>query len=129
MKGQIQESVDLYEKKIEALKACKQTLENNKSTELQGINALINDIKNKLRSEYATLIGKIDDCYKKVSKSIEVVSKEKETVLEQAINETQVKLQSLLDAISINKHKSSQSTATERAKLLKDDSVSKITIK
>ena len=129
-KAQIQDSVDLHAKKIEALKTCKKTLENSKTTELQAIRTLINDVKKKLQAEYDVVIGKIDECYKNISKLIEEKSKEKETELGQAINEAQGKLQSLLNAISsIEKHKSSLVSVVERVKLLKDDSVTKITSK
>ena len=125
--GKVEEIMNLHEKKVKEVTLFKEILENDKNKLLKAVKTLIDEVKTKLKTEFDKIIGKVDDYYKKLIKSI--VEKTDERIIEfnNNIKETQGKLQNLKDSVSLFKRYTSPfSTPTERASFLKDNSITQL---
>ena len=126
----LETSKNIKEEKIKAVQLNKEKLENHKHKLLDSVKMLINNFKEKLKIEYEKIIEKIDECFMQVTTLIVEKTDEGRKEYDKFLMETQSKLQSLQEAISlIKKHASPSSTPIERASLLKDNSITQLNTK
>ena len=123
----VQEIMNLHEEKVKEVTLSKETLENDKNKLLKAIKALVEEAKTKLQTEFDKIIGKVDDYYENLVKSIVEKTEAKIIELNNNIKETQGKLQSLKDTMSLFKRYASPlSTPTERASFLKGNTITSL---
>ena len=126
----VQEIIISHEKKVEEVKLSKKTLENDKNKLLKDVKNLVDEVKTKMQMEFDKTVGKVDEYYKNLVKSITEKIEEKIIEFENNMKETQRKLQSLKDTMSLFKsHTPPLSTPAERAAFLKDNSINQLTSK
>ena len=127
---ELQESIKLTEAKIKMATISKNKLEGDTIRLLETLKALISDVKNKMETEYAKIVSKVDEYFNNDIKLIIEKTDEEKKELEQIVHETQMKLQRLQEKLSSFKRYSSPlSTAVERALLLNNDETTQLTSK
>ena len=126
----VQEIIISHEKNVEEVKLSKKTLENDKNKLLKDVKNLVDEVKTRMQMEFDKIVGKVDTYYKNLVKSITEKIEEKIIEFENNMKETQRKLQSLKDTMSLfNRHTPPLSTPAERAAFLKENSITQLTNK
>ena len=123
----VQKIINLHEEKLNEVKLSKETLENNKDKLLTAVKSLVDEVKAKLQAEFDKIVGQVDGYYNSFVKSIVEKTEVKIIELNNNMTETQGKLQSLKDTMSLFKRYTSPlSTPTERASFLKDNTITQL---
>ena len=126
----VQEIIIFHKKKVVEVQLSKETLENDKNEFLKALKNLVDEVKTKMQTEFDKIVRKVDDYYNNLVKLVATETEKKIIELENNIQETQRKLQSLKDTMSLFKrHTPPLSTPAERASFLKDNSITQLTSK
>ena len=126
----VQEIIIFHEKQVEEVQLSKETLKNDTNKLLKALKNLVDEVQTKMQAEFDKIVGKLNEYYKNLVKSISEKTEEKIIELENNVKETQRKLQSLKDTMSLfKKHTPPLSTPPERASFLKDNPITQLTSK
>ena len=123
----VQRIIHLLEEKVKEVTLSKETLGNNKDILLTAVKSLVDEVKAKLQTEFDKIIGQVDGYYDSFVKSIVEKTEDKIIELNNNMKETQRKLQSLKDTMSLLKRYTSPlSTPTERASFRKNNTITQL---